>query len=228
MFRSTAARRGPTRTWRRRSSITSRPRTTSRIACAARSRTPPAGAGRAAGRAGSTGRSGTTWPASRATFRPGPTTPTSPTVATTRRSWAGWTTRPTPSGSSVRGPTAPTVTRRRRGSTASSGPRGCGKKWTDVTPKGLGDFTRVSIIEASHYAPGTAYVAANRYQLEDMAPYIWKTTDYGHTWSKIVKGLPATEFVRVVREDPVRRGLLFAGTERGVWVSFDDGASWHV
>jgi hypothetical protein len=86
----------------------------------------------------------------------------------------------------------------------------------------------VSIIEASHYAPGTAYVAANRYQLEDMAPYIWKTTDYGRTWKKIVNGLPATELVRVVREDPVRPGLLFAGTERGVWVSFDDGASWQT
>src|SRR5207244_1234299 len=103
--------------------------------------------------------------------------------------------------------------------------RNGGKTWTDVTPPQLGDFTRVSIIEASHYAPGTAYIAANRYQLEDMAPYIWKTADYGHTWTKIVNGIPATEFVRVVREDPVRRGLLFAGTERGVWVSFDDGAS---
>jgi photosystem II stability/assembly factor-like uncharacterized protein len=103
-----------------------------------------------------------------------------------------------------------------------------GKTWTDVTPPELGDFTRVSIIEASHYAPGTAYVAANRYQLEDMAPYIWKTSDYGRSWSKIVSGIPATEFVRVVREDPVRRGLLFAGTERGVWVSFDDGGSWQT
>src|SRR5207244_8353141 len=102
-----------------------------------------------------------------------------------------------------------------------------GKQWTNVTPKAFGDCTRVSLIEASHYAPGAAYVAANRYQLEDMAPYIWKTTDYGHTWTKIVNGIPATEFVRVVREDPVRRGLLFAGTERGVWVSFDDGASWQ-
>ena len=102
-----------------------------------------------------------------------------------------------------------------------------GKTWNNVTPRELGDFTRISIIEASHYAPGTAYVAANRYQLEDMAPYIWKTTDYGRTWTRIVSGIPATEFVRVVREDPVRRGLLFAGTERGVWVSFDDGASWQ-
>ncbi|HEX4574269.1 MAG TPA: glycosyl hydrolase, partial [Gemmatimonadales bacterium] len=103
-----------------------------------------------------------------------------------------------------------------------------GTTWTDVTPKALGAFTRVSIIEPSHYAPGTAYVAANRYQLEDLAPYIWKTTDYGRSWVKLVTGLPATEFVRVVREDPVRRGLLFAGTERGVWVSFDDGAHWQT
>ncbi len=102
-----------------------------------------------------------------------------------------------------------------------------GKTWTNVTPKGLGDFTRVSIIEPSHYAVGTVYVAANRYQLEDLAPYIWKTTDFGKTWTKIVNGIPATEFVRVVREDPVRQGLLFAGTERGVWVSFDDGANWQ-
>src|SRR5437879_4151487 len=102
-----------------------------------------------------------------------------------------------------------------------------GKSWTNVTPKELGDFTRVSIIEPSHYAVGTAYVAANRYQLEDLAPYIWKTTDFGKTWTKIVSGIPASEFVRVVREDPVRQGLLFAGTERGVWVSFDDGASWQ-
>ena len=102
-----------------------------------------------------------------------------------------------------------------------------GKTWSNVTPKELGDFTRVSIIEPSHYAVGTAYVAANRYQLEDLAPYIWKTTDFGKTWTKIVTGIPASEFVRVVREDPVRQGLLFAGTERGVWVSFDDGANWQ-
>ena len=102
-----------------------------------------------------------------------------------------------------------------------------GKTWTNITPPGLGDFTRVSIIEPSHYAVGTAYVAANRYQLEDRAPYIWKTIDFGKTWTKIVNGIPAAEFVRVVREDPVRPGLLFAGTERGVWVSFDDGADWQ-
>src|SRR2546429_7074579 len=70
-------------------------------------------------------------------------------------------------------------------------------------------------------------MAVNRYQLEDMAPYIYKTTDYGRTWRKIVSGIPATEFVRVVREDPLRRGLLFAGTERGGWVLFDDGSGWQ-
>ncbi len=102
-----------------------------------------------------------------------------------------------------------------------------GKTWKDVTPADVAPFTRMSIIEPSHFAPGTAYMAVNRYQLEDMAPYIYRTTDYGRTWRKIVTGIPATEFVRVVREDPVRRGLLFAGTERGVWVSFDDGASWQ-
>jgi photosystem II stability/assembly factor-like uncharacterized protein len=102
-----------------------------------------------------------------------------------------------------------------------------GKTWTNVTPLDIAPFTRISIIEASRFAPGTAYLAANRYQLADKAPYIYRTTDYGRTWTKIVNGIPATEFVRVVREDPVRRGLLFAGTERGVWVSFDDGANWQ-
>jgi photosystem II stability/assembly factor-like uncharacterized protein len=102
-----------------------------------------------------------------------------------------------------------------------------GLHWADVTPAGFGNFTRVSIIEPSHYAPGTAYVAANRYQQQDEAPYIYKTTDFGHTWTKLVGGIPATEFVRSVREDPVRRGLLFASTERGVYVSFNDGGLWQ-
>ncbi len=105
--------------------------------------------------------------------------------------------------------------------------RNGGVTWTGITPKDFGDFTRVSTIELSHYAPGTAYVAASRYQLEDMAPYVWKTTDYGQRWSRIDAGLPPTEFVRSVREDPVRKGLLFASTERGVWVSFDDGGHWQ-
>src|SRR5213079_1369216 len=102
-----------------------------------------------------------------------------------------------------------------------------GKHCTNVTPADVAPFTRISSIEASHFAPGTAYLTANRYQLEDRAPYIYRTTDYGKTWTKLVNGIPATDFVRVVREDPVRRGLLFAGTERGVWVSFDDGGHWQ-
>jgi photosystem II stability/assembly factor-like uncharacterized protein len=102
-----------------------------------------------------------------------------------------------------------------------------GKTWTDATPKDAPQWTRMSIIEPSHYDAGVAYVAGNRYQLDDLAPYLWKTTDYGKSWTKIVDGIPATEFTRVIREDPVRRGLLFAGTERGLHVSFDDGAHWQ-
>ncbi|HEX6630979.1 MAG TPA: glycosyl hydrolase, partial [Gemmatimonadaceae bacterium] len=77
------------------------------------------------------------------------------------------------------------------------------------------------------HAAGTAYVAANRFQLGDMRPYLWKTTDYGKTWTKITDGIADEEFTRVIREDPERAGLLYAGTERGVWVSFNDGASWQ-
>ncbi|HXY68357.1 MAG TPA: glycosyl hydrolase [Gemmatimonadales bacterium] len=105
--------------------------------------------------------------------------------------------------------------------------RNGGRTWTDVTPRDLAPFTRISIIEASHFAPGTAYVAANRYQLDDPSPIVLVTRDYGRTWSRIADGIPADEFVRTVREDPAKRGLLFAGTERGVWVSFDDGGHWQ-
>ncbi len=102
-----------------------------------------------------------------------------------------------------------------------------GRNWENVTPPGIGDFTRVSIIEPGHYAAGTAYVAANRYQLGDKSPILYKTTDFGKTWTKIVTGINDEHFLRVVREDPVRRGLLYAGTERGVYVSFDDGMNWQ-
>jgi photosystem II stability/assembly factor-like uncharacterized protein len=105
--------------------------------------------------------------------------------------------------------------------------RNGGQSWTNVTPKDIGDFTRISMIEASPHEAGTAYVAANRYQLDDFRPYIYRTQDYGQTWKRIDSGISATEFIRVVREDPERKGLLFAGTERGVWVSFDDGAHWQ-
>ena len=99
-----------------------------------------------------------------------------------------------------------------------------GKTWKNVTPAGLPEWARISMIDASNFAPGTAYLAANRYQLDDMKPYLYRTNDYGATWTPITNGIPATEFTRVVREDPERAGLLYAGTERGVWVSFDDGA----
>ncbi|MHB1224190.1 MAG: WD40/YVTN/BNR-like repeat-containing protein, partial [Gemmatimonadaceae bacterium] len=105
-----------------------------------------------------------------------------------------------------------------------------GATWTNVTPPKsmLPDFARISIIEPGHYSPGTAYVAANRYQMADMQAYLLKTADYGKTWTRIDKGITGdSEFARVIREDPARPGLLFAGTERGVWVSFDDGASWR-
>jgi photosystem II stability/assembly factor-like uncharacterized protein len=105
--------------------------------------------------------------------------------------------------------------------------RNNGANWTNVTPKDIGDFTRISIIEPSHYESCGAYVAANRYQLGDKRPILYKTTDCGQSWTKIVNGITQTEFTRVIREDPVRRGLLFAGTERGVWVSFDDGGRWQ-
>ncbi|MBC7896493.1 MAG: glycosyl hydrolase, partial [Cytophagaceae bacterium] len=102
-----------------------------------------------------------------------------------------------------------------------------GVRWTDVTPPDIGDFTRVSIIEPSRYAAGTAYVAANRYALGDKTPLLFRTTDYGKTWTKITNGIAPDHYARVIREDPVRRGLLFAGTERGVYVSFDDGRQWQ-
>ena len=102
-----------------------------------------------------------------------------------------------------------------------------GRTWQNVTPRGIGEFARISIIEASRFAEGTAYLAANRFQLDDFSPSLWKTTDYGASWTKIVNGITADEFTRVIREDEVRRGLLYAGTERGVWVSMDDGANWQ-
>jgi hypothetical protein len=102
-----------------------------------------------------------------------------------------------------------------------------GKTWKNVTPPGLPEWARISMIDASNFSPGTAYLAANRYQLEDMKPYLYKTNDYGATWTPITNGIPPTEFTRVLREDPERAGLLYAGTERGVWVSFNDGANWQ-
>ena len=102
-----------------------------------------------------------------------------------------------------------------------------GKHWSNVTPPGMGEFNRVSLIEASPTDPATAYVAAKRYQMDDRRPYLFKTHDYGKTWSKIVENIPANDFVQAVREDPERAGLLYAGTEHGIYISFDDGAHWR-
>ena len=102
-----------------------------------------------------------------------------------------------------------------------------GKTWANVTPPDMPEFTRVSLIDASPHAAGAAYLAGKRYQLDDRAPYIWKTSDYGRTWARIVAGIRADDFVHAVREDPVRKGLLYAGTEHGVYVSFDQGARWQ-
>ncbi len=102
-----------------------------------------------------------------------------------------------------------------------------GARWTNITPPDMAKHTRISIIDESRHHPGAAYVAAKRYQMGDRAPYIWKTTDYGKTWTKIVTGLPADEFVHAVREDIKKPGLLFAGTEHGLYVSFNDGGQWQ-
>src|SRR4051794_5882440 len=105
--------------------------------------------------------------------------------------------------------------------------RNGGREWQNVTPPAVQPFTRINIIEASPHDAGTAYVAANRYQLDDARPYIYKTNDYGKTWQAIVSGLPERTFVRTVREDPKRRDLLFAGTETAVHYSVDGGARWQ-
>ncbi len=105
--------------------------------------------------------------------------------------------------------------------------RNNGRTWVNVTPPDMAPFTRVSIIEPSHFAAGTAYIAANRFQLDDMHPYLWKTTDYGAHWTRIDAGIASTEFTRVIREDNEKPGMLYAGTERGVWFSPTDGRSWQ-
>ncbi len=102
-----------------------------------------------------------------------------------------------------------------------------GQRWTNVTPKEFGEWSLVSIIDASPHAGGTAYVAIDRHKLDDFRPYAFKTADYGKSWTKITSGLPENSYVHVVREDPKRKGLLFAGTENGIFVSFDDGAHWQ-
>ena len=102
-----------------------------------------------------------------------------------------------------------------------------GGTWTDITPPDLPQFSRVHEIDLSPHTAGKAYVAAVRYRSQDVSPYVYRTEDYGRSWTKIVDGIPEGEYVRSVREDLERPGLLYAGTELGVLVSFDDGARWQ-
>ena len=102
-----------------------------------------------------------------------------------------------------------------------------GETWTEVTPPDLPERALMSIVEPSPHDPAVAYLAATRYKFDDFRPYLYKTTDYGQTWTKITGGIPEDDFTRVIREDPQRRGLLFAGTETGIYVSFDDGVNWQ-
>jgi photosystem II stability/assembly factor-like uncharacterized protein len=102
-----------------------------------------------------------------------------------------------------------------------------GKNWKNVTPPQLTSWSKVSILEASHFDPGTVYAAVNRFRLDDLKPHIYRTRDFGATWQEIVAGLSDNAPINAVREDPARKGLLFAGSETSVYVSFNDGDSWQ-
>ena len=102
-----------------------------------------------------------------------------------------------------------------------------GANWKNVTPKELADYGRISLVEASPFRPGTAYVAANRYQQDDFKPYVFRTDDYGATWTSITNGVAPKDFARAIREDPKRAKLLYLGTEHGIYVSWDDGGTWE-
>jgi photosystem II stability/assembly factor-like uncharacterized protein len=102
-----------------------------------------------------------------------------------------------------------------------------GKKWQDVTPPGMTAWSKVAQLDAGHFDVNTVYAAVNCIRLDDMKPHIYRTHDGGRTWNEIVKGLPENGPVNVVREDPIRKGLLYAGTERAVYVSFNDGDDWQ-
>ncbi|WP_194851009.1 WD40/YVTN/BNR-like repeat-containing protein [Nonlabens antarcticus] len=101
-----------------------------------------------------------------------------------------------------------------------------GKNWSNITPKGLPEWAQINSIEPSKFDPATCYIAATKYKLGDFTPYLYKTTNYGKTWEKITKGIPDEYFTRVVREDKKQKGLLYAGTETGLYISNDDGDSW--
>lgn len=101
-----------------------------------------------------------------------------------------------------------------------------GKTWDNVTPKGMPDWMMINSIEPSAFDKGTCYVAGTKYKTGDFEPYLYKTTNYGKTWTKITNGIHKEHFTRVLREDPKRKGLLYAGTETGMYISFNDGKDW--
>jgi photosystem II stability/assembly factor-like uncharacterized protein len=102
-----------------------------------------------------------------------------------------------------------------------------GGRWENVTPREMPEWIQINSLDASPHDAATAYVAATMYKWDDFRPYLYKTSDYGKTWRKITNGIPETAFTRVIREDPNRKGLLYAGTETGIYVSFNDGESWQ-
>ena len=102
-----------------------------------------------------------------------------------------------------------------------------GKNWTNVTPPEVGAWNKVTQIDAGHFDDNTAYVSVSRLRIDDLHPLIFRTHDGGKTWQQIIAGIPDNEPADTVREDPVRRGLLYAGTEKAVYVSFDDGDHWQ-
>ncbi|MEZ4875249.1 MAG: glycosyl hydrolase [Flavobacteriaceae bacterium] len=102
-----------------------------------------------------------------------------------------------------------------------------GQSWENVTPKGMPEWMMINSVEPSRFNEGTCYIAGTKYKSGDFAPYLYKTTDYGKTWKKITNGIPAEHFTRVVREDEAQKGLLYAGTEAGMYISFTDGESWQ-
>jgi photosystem II stability/assembly factor-like uncharacterized protein len=105
--------------------------------------------------------------------------------------------------------------------------RDAGKTWSNVTPKEMPEWIQINSLDASPHDAGTAYVAGTMYKSDDFRPYLYKTSDYGKTWKKIVTGIPESHFTRVIREDPNRKGLLVAGTEFGLYISYDDGENWR-
>jgi photosystem II stability/assembly factor-like uncharacterized protein len=102
-----------------------------------------------------------------------------------------------------------------------------GKNWKDVTPQGLTPWSKISLIEASHFDPAVAYAAVDRSRLDDRTPYLYRTRNFGASWELITNGIASNSFARAIREDPAKKSLLFAGTELGVYVSFDDGGHWQ-